>query len=76
MTVLPCFHIALLFPFVVTLSTFATLSVNSAKGLSLGREMLRCAQHDKAALSMTRLRSAWQCKDDRAAALSHRPRTM
>jgi len=36
--VLPCYLIALVFPLDVTLS--------AAKGLSLGREMLRGAQHD------------------------------
>ncbi len=68
MTVLPCFHIALVFPLDVTLS--------AAKGLSLGREMLRYAQHDKITLSRTGWRSAGQGRDDGAAALSHRTRTL
>jgi hypothetical protein len=40
----------------VTMSTFALLRVNSAKGLAMGAEMLSEAKHDKAIL-MTGLSS-------------------
>ncbi len=39
---------ALMLPrLIVILSTFVTLSINSAKDLMRWAEMLRCAQHDK-----------------------------
>src|SRR3989442_13027277 len=40
----------LLLPAGVTLSPFAALRVNSAKGLARWAEMLRCAQHDSSVM--------------------------